>query len=525
MATSVLQELSFVAANMKADHKRNLQAHVANIASSLIQQVTPTGEILARDPGGAVSPHLPAMHHLVELLCALNPALFSYYNDTILGWMLNPKSDVLYSQFCIDTFARLRPGSDDVARLIEERILPSQLADGQFTCYTAFLHGGDFFSTLWCVKTLLRVDHPMFAQPLRAAVAFLDRTSRDSRLSANQLGFYYFLRRAAPADLPVPPELKAIRTRLVEAVKGYKFSSETLLWHIYLIEDILSDPADSEARVIAEAAVSELFALATKAKELPKLLHEYGGAAPQGEFYHVLAKACAVGLRLLGPDEVESCAVSLTEMLLSRGQKALYTAVALDRDLKIYLRFQKQHEMFVSHEKLLEAIWSKTPFEKTVFVMMPFRKEKRYQRVLEAIRGACSRRGYFAIRTDDDDRSFLPNLWGNMLINMLSSCQGIAVHMRESKSPLPQRERRAAKKRGVFASANANVALELGFFLSRGQRVLLLRERKAPLHADIADLLRHEFDERDPEAEVKKAVNRFLNQIEKSREAPKPKPE
>ena len=66
---------------------------------------------------------------------------------------------------------------------------------------------------------------------------------------------------------------------------------------------------------------------------------------------------------------------------------------------------------------------------------------------------------------------------------------------------------------------NPNVALEYGFFRSRGQSICLLKDQKSPIPSDLQGFLWNEFDIEDPKGDVVKAVKLFLDKVTKEEPA------
>jgi predicted nucleotide-binding protein len=142
--------------------------------------------------------------------------------------------------------------------------------------------------------------------------------------------------------------------------------------------------------------------------------------------------------------------------------------------------------------------------------MMPFKNSLTYRSVAMAIREACEGKGFKAIRVDDHDRQFRDQLWDNLVVNMLSCKYAVAVYVSEQVV-----DRLDDNEPKMFP--NPNVALEYGFFRSRGQAICLLKDKKSPIPSDLQGFLWNEFDIEDPKDDVITAVNLFLEKVSKEK--------
>lgn len=164
-------------------------------------------------------------------------------------------------------------------------------------------------------------------------------------------------------------------------------------------------------------------------------------------------------------------------------------------------------ELYARYKKELEEIWKKHPFEKSIFVMMPFRfDQKVYQEIRDAIKKATKEEGFNAFLSIDDDRNRIrPSLWENLVVNMLSCKYGIAVLPSEKISD-------ALDEHKLKIFNNPNVALEFGFMYLKGEHdVLLLTQSVKDLPADVKGLLVEKFNFDDPFDDVYRKVKKWLS--------------
>lgn len=162
-------------------------------------------------------------------------------------------------------------------------------------------------------------------------------------------------------------------------------------------------------------------------------------------------------------------------------------------------------EFKIQYKNRLDEIWKKFPYEKSIFIMMPFRFEadSRYEQIRDAIKQAAEENGFSAYLSNDDGRKFTDVLWENLLLNMLSCKYGIAI--------LPSEEIVDINKEKIWIINNPNVALEFGFMYARGRKnVLILTNEREKLPADIRGLIVDEFNLNKPSQKIYKLVLKWL---------------
>lgn len=173
------------------------------------------------------------------------------------------------------------------------------------------------------------------------------------------------------------------------------------------------------------------------------------------------------------------------------------------------LLFEKEmlsdmHENFERYDSALQKTLERFPYEKSVFIMMPFEENDiRLKKITDTIKETLEEHGLCGWRADDPGRTLWDAIWGNIVVNMLSCKYGIAVFV--DRTVL---DRYTDEEITVF---NANIALEVGFMKSRGLNILLLKDKRLEkLPTDIISKLYKEFDFNDPEGGVKKAVTEWI---------------
>jgi acylphosphatase len=168
------------------------------------------------------------------------------------------------------------------------------------------------------------------------------------------------------------------------------------------------------------------------------------------------------------------------------------------------------YEEFKQYDSALQKTLERFPYEKSVFIMMPFeKKDIRLEKITDTIKKTLGEYGMHGWRADDPGRTLRGGIWGNIVVNMLSCKYGIAVFV--DKKVL---SRYNDEEIIVF---NANIALEVGFMKSRGLNVLLLKDKQLEnIPTDIISEIYKEFNFDYPEGDIKKAVTEWIKDCQLS---------
>ena len=109
-----------------------------------------------------------------------------------------------------------------------------------------------------------------------------------------------------------------------------------------------------------------------------------------------------------------------------------------------------------------------SPYDKNVLIITPFRDDPRYREMIQIIKSKLKDYGFNGWVASD--RKLHNQLWLNVQAFMLSCKYGIAIFTRNEE----KRDNIIEIKSSVF---NPNVSIELGFMLSRGKEVLILKDK------------------------------------------------
>ena len=125
-----------------------------------------------------------------------------------------------------------------------------------------------------------------------------------------------------------------------------------------------------------------------------------------------------------------------------------------------------------------------------IFVIMPFREE--LNKVYEIIKDIFASKGYSAIRADE--KEFTNDLWENVRVYL--ECCNVAV---------------AVFDKNDQDNYNPNVAIEVGYMLSKGNKVCLLKDKKLPkLPSDLISKMYKEYDSGDVEGTLPEQLGLWI---------------
>ena len=134
-------------------------------------------------------------------------------------------------------------------------------------------------------------------------------------------------------------------------------------------------------------------------------------------------------------------------------------------------------------------------YTRNVFIMMRFKRTEQFLAILAAIRESLRKFGLFGIRADD--KAYTDDLWLNICAYMWSCRYGIAV-----LEDIDERD------------FNPNIALEYGYMMGLGRRVLLLKEARMPkVPSDITGKLWKPFSVFDIDSSVRQQVNLWATDV------------
>ena len=163
--------------------------------------------------------------------------------------------------------------------------------------------------------------------------------------------------------------------------------------------------------------------------------------------------------------------------------------------LESYAFFPQRH--YERHNLHLNEFWDGGQFEKNVFIMTRFPQTgtpgaNELETVIQHVRDKVTAMGY--VPRVASDKKYHDWLWDNVELYMLGCKYGVAILEDKCAQEL-----------------NPNVAMEWGWMLGMGRRVLMLREHDFDqLRADWAGRLESKFDWNNPIAAIQEAIEELL---------------
>jgi phosphoserine phosphatase len=151
-------------------------------------------------------------------------------------------------------------------------------------------------------------------------------------------------------------------------------------------------------------------------------------------------------------------------------------------------------ERFTDITNASKDLLAESPYDRNVFIMTPFRKDARYRLMIRVIRDELEQYGFKGWLASD--KKLHSQLWLNTQAYMLSCKYGIAVFTSYEEQEVDA----SNLKESVY---NPNVSIELGFMLSRGKEVLILKDKTLKkLYTDMLGTLYEDFDLDNTEASL-----------------------
>lgn len=132
---------------------------------------------------------------------------------------------------------------------------------------------------------------------------------------------------------------------------------------------------------------------------------------------------------------------------------------------------------------------------KCAFLAMKFEKTRLHNEIVQAVRDACGRHGIQVLRADD--KRYASQLWLNVQTYMHGCNWGIAVFERLTDNDF-----------------NPNVSLEIGYMISQGKHVCLLKDSTLPaLQTDLMGHLYDEFDTQNPSESIPPVMDKWIRNL------------
>jgi len=132
---------------------------------------------------------------------------------------------------------------------------------------------------------------------------------------------------------------------------------------------------------------------------------------------------------------------------------------------------------------------------KCAFLAMKFEKTRLHEEIVRAIREVCGQHGIQVLRADD--KQYSSQLWLNVQTYMHGCNWGIAVFERLTDNDF-----------------NPNVSLEIGYMISQGKHVCLLKDSTLPyLQTDLMGHLYDKFDTQNPLTSIPPVMDKWIKNL------------
>ena len=497
---------------MRKDRLERLATHAAGIFHSIVlPEVTPQGCILVTDPNENVAADPVTTHHLVDLCIEIDPHLTDKIIQNACDWLLQNGGGV-QDPFVLTSLAvsGALKGTKHEAELVE-LIANNQRPSGFIDLYAGFLDGGSIFSTLWAVRILLHLDSSRNTQSVvdRALNAIEQNWSDVHR---NSFKTFYCELRWLNGDQASPRSKTATTIREVcQAQDVNGFWDNSPLYTAYILGNLCNFPGPSSRATIRsiEKGLVSFFDLDHEVTGLPPIMSRVRKTSVESLFLQTAIRAAITAIRYLRTHKDVDTSRSIVSSIIGAFPDTYQTARVYGAQLK---RMNDQYghiqERFKHLDKATEQVLEESPYERNVFIMMPFRQERdeRYEEIERVLKSELKKEGFRGWLATD--KNLAAQLWDNVVAFMISCKYGIAVFTR------------LEKEKTIEEEFNPNVSLELGFCLSRGRNVLILKDvRLGNLQTDLVGHLYEEFDLNQVRKEIRPKVRKWVREIKKTEAA------
>ena len=455
--------------------------------SEIWPRISSRGCTMVLAPEGQAVEDEVTTHLFIELLRLLNENVFSRYIDAACDWFANERNFVC-NPFFITTLAQTDGfNKEEKDKIINESILKSRRSSGLIELFTSFIDGGSQFSTLWAVKILLYLQEKNEYQEIieSALRAVRDRWEDVHR---NSFKSYYLELTRRAGLLTWPGETREILNEIINGQKDDGLWDESPLNTAYVVADLITIAdglREANPKAFIEKGLEVLFDLNSNVEGIPAVLQQFGEKAVDSLYLQTVIRTVMSGVQYLKARDIDISQELASRLLWTL--PSLHEATnCLDSQLALMeWQYGGIAAEFEAAEDAAQPMLAISPFEKNVFIMMPFRQEKdeHYEDIERIIKDELEKLGLRGWLATDKDLS--PTLWGNVSAFMVGCRYGIAVFTRKEDVTSGK----------IEPEFNPNVSLELGFMLSRGKKVLILKDSALEtLNADLMGHLYKEFD-------------------------------
>ncbi|HOW96316.1 MAG TPA: hypothetical protein P5567_14000 [Kiritimatiellia bacterium] len=494
----------------------NLETHVLGIFQTVVlPEITPGGAVLTREADGRVIEDYVATHHLVELCVEVDATLFKQIIHTACQWFAKTHGNP-HNPFMVTTLARAGAFNDTTRDDIAKAILAKQKPSGFFELYSGFLDGGNIFSTLWAIRILqLLGRHEATSPPIRKALNAIEGQWEDVHRTSFK-GFFFELRHVPSHGKRPSAAATKLLTEIIKAQADNGLWDGEALYTAYVLGNLTKTPWEptSTQQFAEDHALKALFSLRDSPQSLPSVFLKARKKYHESTYLQLCFRSLISSIRYLRMRCGKDMSHAIASVVMGSFPTIYHTAQRLGAELKrMDAQYGAIQAQFSHLDPSASVLLKESPYERNVFVMMPFRKDRdeRYERIESIIRQELKKHGFTAWLASD--KTVAPQLWDNVASFLLACKYGIAVFTRIEKESTIQEE------------FNPNVSLELGFCLSRGRSVLILKDSFLPrLQTDLIGYLYKQFDLNQVTRQLPRIVRAWIRDILKAEECAKKQP-
>jgi len=446
-------------------------------------------------------------HHLIELYHEFSLDVFSDLLQQAILWFKKNHCDI-HNPFYLSTLAQTDSfESTNEKNIILEKILNRQKPSGLIDYFTGFTDGGLLFSTAWGLKSLITLNAEN-EYSIQISNAFEGVKKLWSDIDNNSLkGFFLELFLSCKRE-----ESNAI---LEEIISNYQYTNLwdskfdlSLLYNSYIIGNLSLITDNKHVDEVVEDSIYQIFDLSNEVIEIPNRILEFKKTANDSNYVQTILRLIISINRYFKnhnlsehfkneilKEVINDYPIKNNQLVQNIGDLANWKKKYSEIDIK-----------FAKHNNSIDAIWRESPFEKNIFLIMPFEDNEEYKALTETIRKKSSNYNLKVIRVDDSDKQFYPQMWDNLLVNMLSAKYAIAIYVDKHARSLKDNEE-------IKFFQNPNVALEYGFFTSRGLDIFLLKDINSKLPSDLQGFIYYEFDIQAPDNTIPQELDLWFQKI------------
>ena len=485
-----------------------LESHIVGILKSVVlPEVMNDGCILVQDSNGETVADPVTTHHLVELCLEIDDQLCAEIVNRACAWFIK-QSQTTQDPFFVTTVLRAGQLDKKFRNQILSQLIKAQRPSGFIDLYAGFLDGGSIFSTLWAIRILrLTGAQVEIKKPVAKALEAVRKHWTDVH-RASFKGFYLELALNAKGKMPNDQFAQNALKEILESQDAVGMWDDNPLYTAYVLGNLsllISNQRTNMAQKVA-FGFKELFSLDDDVKGVPNSIAAVQKTYVESVYLQTVIRAALSAVRYLRCVHGRSVRDSLASSVLGAYTTTYQAARALGVELKrMNSQYGGIHERFAHLDKFAGTLLKESQYEDNIFVMMPFRqgRDERYEAIERILRTELRKHGFRAWLASD--RTLAPQLWDNVASFLLACKYAVAVFTRIERDNRIEQE------------FNPNVSLELGFCLSRGRRILILKDSALKrLQTDLVGHLYEEFDLNQVSRQLPRIVRRWAKSIQKN---------